>query len=71
VRWHRNSIFFCALAVFKFFFESFACSLEAVSVVVQAIPKLFVQSTKVSSLQGANKLAGNEEGIKEVLKRRD
>jgi hypothetical protein len=33
--------------------------------------KLFVQSTKVSSLQGANRVAGNEEGIKEVLKRRD
>jgi hypothetical protein len=32
---------------------------------------LSVQSGKVQSLQGANRVAANEEGIKEVLKRRD
>ena len=51
VRWSAVGFFY------KFIFEALA--LEAVSVVVQVIPKMFVQGTKVSSLQGANRVAGN------------
>jgi hypothetical protein len=32
---------------------------------------MFVQSDTVSSLQGANRVADNEEGIKEVFKKED
>jgi hypothetical protein len=41
-----------------------------VSVVVRVVRIMFVQSDTVSSLQGANRVAYNEEGIKEVKKRR-
>jgi len=41
-----------------------------VSVVVVVVEKMFVQSDTVSSLQVANTIVANEEGIKEVKKRR-
>ena len=47
------------------------CLFKAVSVVVHVFQKMFVQSDTVSSLQGANRVAYNEEGIKEVLKKGD
>jgi len=49
--WQKNESVFCAVEwvgfFYKFIFEALA--LEAVSVAVQVIPKMFVQSTKVSS----------------------
>jgi hypothetical protein len=65
----KNESVQCGWAFLKKFF--LALALEAVSVVVQVIQKMLVQSNTVSSLQRANKVAHNEEGIKEVLKRRD
>jgi len=46
------------------FFEALA--LEAVSVVVGVVKKLFVQSSNVQGCTVANRVAHNEEGIKEV-----
>lgn len=51
--------FFVRWRLFNYLFYCGACLFKAVSVVNQIIPKQSVQSTKVSSLHGANKVAAN------------
>ena len=57
VRWHRNSnYFFVRWRFFNYLFLSVACSLEAVSVVVLVVEKLFNQSDKVQGCRVLIKL---------------
>jgi hypothetical protein len=56
-------IFLCVGGFLIIYFFAVACPFKAVSVVVRVLQKLFVQSTKVSSLQGANRVAGNGSGV--------
>ena len=69
VPWQRiSNYFFVRWRFLKYLFFAVACPFKAVSVVVRVCQKMFVQSDTVSSLQGANRVAYNEEGIKAALR---